>query len=179
VDARSCSRGDAAISEGGRQQYDNVQIGRTGEGFQAQATSLGKEGKSLQIKGTINQSSLKPRQVQANKSETPTAPTPATSTVGNVAKTPLSTPSELNSPAMNTRSKSGPPSANARSHKPHRITDRIAMAVGELQQPRRKKPSKQASRLAKRIAKVKNKVHEAMTVLDRDTGKLLKYRQFM
>jgi len=53
------------------------------------------------------------------------------------------------------------------------------MAVGELQQPRRKKPSKQASRLAKRIAKVENKVHEAMTVFDRDTGKLLKYRQFM
>ena len=55
------------------------------------------------------------------------------------------------------------------------------MAVEEIQQPRRKKPSKQARRLAKtkRLTKVKNEVHKAMAVLDRDTGKLLKYRQLM
>ena len=53
------------------------------------------------------------------------------------------------------------------------------MAVEELQGPRRKRPSKQARRLAKKIAKVENKDHEAMAVLDRDIGKLLKYRQLI
>ena len=54
---------------------------------------------------------------------------PATSTSGNVAKTPPSTPSNLNSPAMNTLFKSGPLSANTRSSKPHWLPDRITMAV--------------------------------------------------
>ena len=53
------------------------------------------------------------------------------------------------------------------------------MAVEEMQNPCRKKPSVQARRLAKRIAKIKNEVHEAMAVLNRDTGKLLKYRQLI
>ena len=53
------------------------------------------------------------------------------------------------------------------------------MAIEELQGSWRKRQSKQALRLAKRIAKVENEVHKAMAVLDRDTSKLLKYRQLM
>ena len=85
----------------------------------------------------------------------PPKPTPATVT-DNVAKTPPSLPSNGNSPAMNTRSKSGPPSANTRSSKPQPLPT-IAMAVEEIQRPGRKRQSKQACRLAKRIAQVKSK----------------------
>ena len=53
------------------------------------------------------------------------------------------------------------------------------MAVEEIQRHRGKGPSKQARRLAKRIAQVESEVHEAMAVLNRDTGKLLKYRQLI
>ena len=53
------------------------------------------------------------------------------------------------------------------------------MAVEEMQGSCQKKLSKRARRLAKRIAKMENEVHEAMWVLDRDTGKILKYRALM
>ena len=82
------------------------------------------------------------------------------------------------SPAI-TRSQSGPPAANTRSSKPQQLPVHTAMAVEELQQPRPKKPSKQARRLIRRIAQVESEVHEAMAVLDRDTGQLLKYRQLI
>ena len=70
--------------------------------------------------------------------------------------------------------------ANIRSQlKLKRLPDCIVMAVEEHQGPCRKRRSKQARRLAKRIAKIENEVHEVMVVLNRDTGKLLKYRQLM
>ena len=76
---------------------------------------------------------------------------------GRAAKTPKSTPNKVNSPTTNKRSKSGPPSANTRSqYKLKRLPDRC--------------------RLTKQIARIKNEVHEAMTVVNRDTGKILKYR---
>ena len=53
------------------------------------------------------------------------------------------------------------------------------MAVEKIRRNSCKRPSKQARRLAIRIARIENEVHEAMAVFNRKTGKLLKYCQLM
>ena len=53
------------------------------------------------------------------------------------------------------------------------------MAVEELRNGQQSKLSKHARRLIKRITRLENEVHEAMAVLEKDMGKLLKYRQLL
>ena len=118
-------------------------------------------------------SSVKPSSQAKSKPTKSTASRPAKKIRSKTSRT-STTPA--NSPAMNTRSKSSPPAANTRSK---RLPPNIAMAVEELQTKRPSKLSKGARRLIKRVTRAENDVHEAMAVLDRDTGKLLKYRQLL
>ena len=77
---------------------------------------------------------------------------------------------------MNTRARTGPPAANTRSK---RLPTYITVAIKEVRNGQQSKPSKQARRLIKHITRLKNEVHKVMAVLNKDRGKLLKYRQLL
>ena len=104
------------------------------------------------------------------------------------ARARKATNSTNNGPASRTRSKVKPPSANTRASKPSRVS-RIpkpstsstknnntgtANAVMNMQSRRRK-----FRRLTRRMERLENEVHEALAVMDKDTGKMLNYRQLL
>ncbi|KAK1740972.1 hypothetical protein QTG54_008224 [Skeletonema marinoi] len=85
--------------------------------------------------------------------------------------------------AARTRSKSTPqpggPASRTRSKSKLAQTIQIAAAVQELRggtARSKRRPSKQARKLAKRLIRVENEVHQAMAVMDQQTGKMLNYR---
>ena len=165
---------------GGTQQSPRVDDSNKAKKAKSKPGSSAKTPKPKTSISTKKTKSAKSKASQIKSESSPAASKAAKSKAGRAPRALKFTPRKVNSPATNTRSKSGSPLAKTRSqHKLKRLPDRVAMVVEELQGPCRKRRSKQACRLAKRIAKIEDKIHEAMAVLNRDTGKLLKYRQLM
>ena len=67
----------------------------------------------------------------------------------------------------------GPPASRTRS-KTANIRIQTAAAIRTKEQPRRSR-----QRLSKRIERMENEVHEALAVMDAETGKVLNYRKLM
>ena len=125
------------------------------------------------------------------------APTPLPRPLATIMRPPIrptksSSASPLPSssgPASRTRSKTSAPRAaappsgpafNTRSKKKKVLE--VAAAVHELRGDSKRlcqRPSKQARKLAKRLIRVENEVHQAMAVMDQATGKMLNYRQLL
>eukprot|EP00984_Skeletonema_dohrnii_P011431 scaffold4568_cov78-Skeletonema_dohrnii-CCMP3373.AAC.1 len=105
--------------------------------------------------------------------------------------TPNKPPTVADGPATRTRSKSNTraptatsdgPANNTRAKTKERIIE-IAAAVQELRgvgtSRARKRPSKGTRKLAKRLLRLENEIHQAMAVMDQETGKMMKYRQLI
>ena len=75
-------------------------------------------------------------------------------------------------PAYNTRSKSATPAAAAKAR--HRSTKGIANAVSSINGSKRK-----LRRFRQRMEQLENEVNQALAVMDKETGKMLNYRQLM
>jgi hypothetical protein len=94
-----------------------------------------------------------------------------------------------NAPARNTRSQTkaaaAPPSSRTRASK--RVSRLVKPTVSTRNTTRReqasavelKRDKRQLRRLTKRIKQLESEVHQAMAVMDADTGKLLNYRQLI
>ena len=118
----------------------------------------------------------------------PVQPDPRVDTVRTTPSTPPSalrrkrrrverTPVPATAPANNTRSKTR---AAARIAAPPATNTRAAAALrkhAERMASAKKKPPPR--RLSRRLARLENEVHQALAVMDKQTGKMLNYRQLM
>ena len=114
----------------------------------------------------------------------PSVPAPAPAAAARLLRSALkpskrgvsSSPTSNSGPAANTRASSKPPAACTRSKK---LASEVANAVEVRAGKRTTRQRSIIRRLSRRIEAVEAEVEEALAVLDRDTGKLLKYTSLL
>ncbi len=100
---------------------------------------------------------------------------PIASRTRSKSKRPIPTRTNISSPAAG-------PATRTRSKTKLAQTIQIAAAVQELRggtARSKRRPSKQARKLAKRLIRVENEVNQAMAVMDQETGRMLNYRALL